>query len=95
MLLLEMTSDIAQICQENNIPWSLAGGSALGAVRHGGFIPWDDDMDISMFRADFDRFKAVFPGSLSDKYELKLPGDKGYLYQFPKVIRKNTVSLNL
>lgn len=92
MLLLEMTSDIAQICQENNIPWSLVGGSALGAVRHKGFIPWDDDMDLTMLRGDFERFKKVFPGRFSDKYELKLPGDKGYLYHFPKVYRKNTIA---
>lgn len=92
MLLLEMTSDIAQICQENNIPWSLGGGSLLGAVRHKGFIPWDDDMDLTMLREDFERFKKVFPGRFSDKYELKLPGDKGYMYHFPKVYRKNTIA---
>lgn len=95
LLLVDMMNDVALICQEYDIPWSLAGGSALGAVRHQGFIPWDDDMDMSMFRADFDRFKEVFPGRLSEKYELKLPGDRGYLYQFPKIMRKNTISLNI
>lgn len=95
LLLVDMTSDIAQICQEHNIAWSLAGGSALGAVRHHGFIPWDDDMDLSMLRADFEVFKAVFPGRYSDKYELKLPGDPGYLYHFPKIYRKNTIFQNI
>lgn len=92
LLLLEMTGDIAQICAENDICWSLGGGSLLGAVRHNGFIPWDDDVDITMPRADFERFKKVFPGTLSDKYELKLPGDPGYLYHFPKVYRKGTIA---
>ena len=91
-LLLEMTEDVAQVCQEHQIPWSLAGGSALGAIRHKGFIPWDDDVDLSMLRADFERFRQVFPGELQDKYELKVPGDKGYLYHFPKIYRKNTIA---
>lgn len=95
LLLVEMMHDIAQICQENDIPWSLAGGSALGAVRHNGFIPWDDDMDFSMFRADFEKFKTVFPGRFSDMYEMKIPGDMGYLYQFPKIYRKNTIAQNI
>lgn len=94
-ILLEMANDIAQVCRENNIPWILTGGSALGAVRHKGFIPWDDDMDLSMFREGFVRFKALFPEKYPDKYELKLPGDEGYLYHFPKIYRKNTTVLNI
>lgn len=94
-ILLDMMNDITDVCQENNIPWILTGGSALGAVRHKGFIPWDDDIDLSMFREGFEQFKAVFPGKYSDKYELKLPGDKGYLYHFPKIYRKNTIAQNI
>lgn len=94
-LLLEMTRDVGEICTENSLSWLLTGGSMLGAVRHKGFIPWDDDMDISMPRADFETFRTVFPGRLSDKYELKLPGDPGYLYHFPKIYRKNTVAQNI
>lgn len=94
-VLLEMMDDIAEICRENNIPWMLTGGSALGAVRHNGFIPWDDDIDIAMLRKGFETFKTVFPGRFSEKYELKLPGDQGYLYHFPKIYRKNTTALNI
>lgn len=89
-MLLQMAADIAAVCREQNVRWILTGGSALGALRHGGIIPWDDDIDLAMFRGDFEKFKAVFPGKLADKYELKLPGDPGYLYPFPKICRKNT-----
>ena len=95
LLLVCMMKDIAAICRENDITWSLGGGSLLGAVRHKGFIPWDDDMDLTMPRLDFEKFKTVFPGKYSEKYELKLPGDKGFLYHFPKIYRKNTIAQNI
>ena len=94
-LLVEMTGDFAAICGEYGFNWLLCGGSVLGAIRHGGFIPWDDDMDLCMPRADFEKFKDVFPGRFSNKYELKLPGDPGYLYHFPKIYRKNTLAQNI
>lgn len=94
-LLIEMMNDIAKICAENEICWMLGGGSALGAVRHKGFIPWDDDMDLNMPRGDFEKFKTVFPGKFAEKYELKTPGDSGYLYHFPKIYRKDTVLQNI
>ncbi len=89
-LLLEMVRDIAQVCEAHQIAWSLSGGSILGAIRHHGFIPWDDDIDLNMTRAEFERFRAVFPGAYGDRYELKIPGDDGYLFHFPKIFRKDT-----
>ena len=94
-LLLEMTKDFAAVCERNGLTWLLCGGSVLGAVRHGGFIPWDDDMDLAMPRADFEKLKAVFSTSFSDQYQLKQPGDPGYLYHFPTHYRKNTVAPNI
>jgi LPS biosynthesis protein len=56
VVLLEMLKDIDALCQKYNIPYFLNGGSALGAVRHKGFIPWDDDADIAMMYEDYLRF---------------------------------------
>ncbi len=57
--MLEMLIYIDKICKENNIPYWLSSGTCLGAVRHGGFIPWDDDVDIEMLKSDYPRFKQM------------------------------------
>ncbi len=67
MVLLEMLKDIDALCRKHDIPFFLNGGSALGAVRHQGFIPWDDDADISMMIDDYRRFQAI-AHELGDKY---------------------------
>lgn len=67
---LEIAKDIHHFCVENNIRYSLAYGSLIGAVRHKGFIPWDDDIDVIMPRPDYDRFCRTFK---SDKYKLATP----------------------
>lgn len=66
-VLFEILKDIDSFCRKNNIRYSLSDGTMLGAVRHGGFIPWDDDADICMLRADFDRFAATYR---SEKYHM-------------------------
>ncbi len=60
--LLGMFLDIARVCDKHGIRVMMCSGSALGAtVRHGGFIPWDDDLDVMMMREDYDRFLAIAP----------------------------------
>lgn len=59
LVLLEMLKDIDSLCLKHRIPYWLTGGSALGAVRHQGFIPWDDDADIGMLRSDYENFLKV------------------------------------
>ena len=57
--LLDMLIKLDKFCQNNNLEYFLIGGSTLGAVRHSGFIPWDDDIDVAMWRTDFERFEEI------------------------------------
>ena len=63
--ILIIAKEIDKICKENNIDYFMDGGTQLGAIRHKGFIPWDDDFDIGMRRAEFDRFIDVCQQSLN------------------------------
>lgn len=67
--LVRMISDVDRLLNENGIQYTLLGGSVLGAVRHGGFIPWDDDMDIGIFRKDFARAEQLLSQIRPYQYE--------------------------
>lgn len=67
-VLLDMMKDVAAVCDKHDIPYFLNGGSALGAFRHQGFIPWDDDIDIAMMNSDYERFLAVVVDELKENY---------------------------
>lgn len=89
-LLTDMLEDLSAVCKKHGITWLLTGGSALGAVRHQGFIPWDDDVDINMTRDNFNKFAAVFEEELGGKYVLAKPGDPQYPWHYPKIFKKGT-----
>ena len=67
-VLLMMMKDFAAICERENITWLAHYGTAIGALRHGGFIPWDDDIDICMLRPDLERFEKAVQDDPSGKY---------------------------
>jgi lipopolysaccharide cholinephosphotransferase len=77
-------------CRENHIQYFLAGGTLLGAVRHQGYIPWDDDIDIAMPREDYMRFIEIFDGSNADLEVLSSHKDPAFPYTFAKVSNRNT-----
>ena len=65
---LDVLSEIDRICQKHGITYFADWGTILGAVRHGGFVPWDDDLDICMLRADYNRFREVADTELPPSY---------------------------
>ena len=57
--LMEMYKDVARVCAEHGLTLMMCGGSCLGAIRHQGFIPWDDDLDLCMPRGDYEKIKSL------------------------------------
>lgn len=88
LVLLDMLKEFDRICKKNDIPYILFAGTALGAVRHGGFIPWDDDLDVIMLRPAYQRFLEATPGELGGDYYLQREFSPHWPMFFSK-LRKN------
>lgn len=86
-VILFVAKEVVRICDKHNIEYHLSGGSMLGAVRHNGFIPWDDDFDIGMKRVEFERFLQVCESEL-DKNRFFLQtekSEKNFCFSFAKI----------
>lgn len=92
---LLIIDEIGRICKNNHLTYYLIGGSALGAIRHHGFIPWDDDIDLGMFRDDYEKFQKIcLAGELNKRFFLQnYKTDKAYPYFFAKIRLNNTTFL--
>ncbi len=92
-VLLELLAEFDRVCKQHNIPYTLFAGTALGAVRHGGFIPWDDDVDVAMLRSDYERFLKIAPGAIGKQYCLQAEFSEHWPMYFSKLRKNNTTCL--
>ena len=93
-LLKEILAEFDRVCTKLDIPYAVYGGTAIGAVRHQGFIPWDDDIDVFMPRPDYDRFLALAAHSMPEGYEVMTPyNTKDYPMYFSKMCNAHTTLL--
>jgi len=97
MIELQLLEEVDRICRKYGIAYSIDGGTLLGAVRHGGFIPWDDDADVIMNREAYDKFVKVLDDELDPKkfYFQDLNLTPGYRWGYGKLRRKDTKFVRL
>ena len=88
-ILLEMLDEVVRICDKHKLNYFLAGGTALGAIRHKGYIPWDDDVDVIMPREDYEKFLVYARDEISDEYFLDYYKTDKLYYKHHLTIRKN------
>lgn len=88
---LDLLAKIDAICRKHCIRYSLDYGSLIGALRHGGFVPWDDDVDVVMPRADFEKFESVVAGELEDyQFYQNWQNSPGYYRPFARLLNTRT-----
>jgi len=88
---LNILEEIIRVCEKNNLDYFTVAGTTLGAVRHNGFIPWDDDIDIGMMRDDYEKFIEISPTELSEGYTIThFKYDRSIPTYFAKVRKDGT-----
>lgn len=91
---LEVLKEFAALCDQNNLRYCLYGGTLLGAVRHGGYIPWDDDVDVLMPWEDYNKFLKTYSKQLPDKYFVQnYKTDPCFPLMFTQLRVNNTTSM--
>lgn len=91
-VLYEILGEIDRVCRRHGIPYFVIGGTAVGALYDRAILPWDDDVDIGMRRADYERFLRVAPGELREAYFLSWVGTDAHCpYYFAKVKKNGTL----
>lgn len=91
LIMLDMVSELDRICRKYNIQYFLYWGTLLGAIRHDGFIPWDDDLDVGVMRKDYKRLMKVLPRELPSHIALQCNDtDRNYFYFFAKLRNRNS-----
>lgn len=84
--MLDVLTEVDRICRKHDIPYWMSCGTLLGAVRHGGFIPWDDDMDIEVCKKDYAKLLRLLQTELPEQYRVHCYGtDRAFFFQFAKV----------
>ena len=92
---LDVLKEVDRICQKHHIKYYISWGSLLGAIRHKGFIPWDDDIDISLFWDDYVKFMEVCQEELGERFFLQnTETDSGYFRPWAKVRINDTTSMD-
>lgn len=96
-ILMMIYKDIWDVCEKHGLNLILGGGSALGAVRHGGMIPWDDDIDLMLTRAEYEVFKQIFDRELGHKYIMQVPNCPDHVISnlYMKIILRGTERLEI
>ncbi len=90
---LKILDEFIRICEKNNLKYYMIGGTLLGAIRHKGFIPWDDDVDMAMPREDYEKFLKLNKNEFGEGYELvTYENDKNYRYPWAR-ITINTIKI--
>ena len=89
--LFRILSDFADVCEDLGVAYQLGGGTALGALRHQGFIPWDDDLDVNLPRCDWPRVREELLRRFADKYAICEPGEpRGWRFAFARLRLRGT-----
>lgn len=90
--MLEILKEIDNICKKHNITYWLDGGTMLGCVRHKGFIPWDDDLDIAVFEEDYEHLLKVLQEELPAQFRVEWPGNnKNFAFNIAKVVDSRSI----